>query len=189
MPNRFVLKATHGSGWNVFCKDRQSFDWEKAQRRLREWLKQDFYHIGFEWPYHCVPPRIVAEHFLKDPDHEDLLDYKIFCFDGKPSMIQVDVDRFSNHTRAMFDTEWRQLPFSLAYPCPSVNVAQPSNLPEMLCLAEALSRDLPFVRVDLYSVQGTIYFGEMTMFPGAGYERFEPGEWDKRLGDMLRLPR
>jgi hypothetical protein len=189
LPGQFVLKATHGSGWNVFCHDARQFDWDETRKQLASWLKLNFYYVGFEWPYRHVRPRVMAEIMLHDPNRTSLLDYKFFCFDGIPRIVQVDVDRFSCHRRSMLDTAWRELPFQLAYPRPIRSPDRPTNLDEMLAVAGALSEGLPFVRVDLYCVQRRTFFGEMTFFPGAGIEPFEPYEWDRRLGDMLRLPR
>ncbi|MFA9477496.1 ATP-grasp fold amidoligase family protein [Phycisphaerales bacterium AB-hyl4] len=187
LPRRFVLKGTHGSGMNIICPDRQAIDWPDAVRKLNGWLKQDFYISTREWPYKKVPPRIIGEAFL-DSGEDDLTDYKVYCFDGKPQIIQADMTRYSNHTRLLFDLDWQLLPFELQYPKPDHVLGKPDCLDEMFDVARVLSNGLPFCRVDLYSVQGRIVFGEMTMYPGNGMLEFRPPEWDRRLGDLLALP-
>ena len=188
LPEKFVLKATHGSGWNIFCRDKRQFDSKAARRQLRKWLGMNYYRACREPNYKHVPPRIVCEHFLEDEKQKSLLDYKFFCFHGRVQIVQVDFDRFTNHTRNMYDRDWALCPFMFLYPNNPLKLKRPENFEKMIEVAEALADGIPFVRVDLYNVASEILFGELTFTPGSGLEPFSPVEWDYRVGAYLQLP-
>lgn len=192
LPGSFVLKTTHGggSGGVVVCKDKSKFDLESAKRKLNESLKSDIYINYREWPYKNVPRRIIAEKFIEIPEKKDLTDYKIFCFNGEPRYIQVIQDRNTKESIDFFDTEWNHQEFIGLNPnvksasCP---IAKPANLSDMLDIARKLSKDVPFVRVDLYQTTEGVYFGELTFFPASGIGTFTPEEWNYKLGDLIKL--
>jgi len=150
---------------------------------LKDWLAQNYYDLGREWVYKDIPPKIICEKHLG----LELIDYKIFYFNGEPQIIQLDIDRYSNHSRSIYDTDWNLQPFSLLYPNYKSIIQRPDNLDEMLYVGRKLSKDIPFVRVDLYSIHGTIVFGEMTFFPGNGFEKFSPEEYDYEIGTLLDI--
>lgn len=190
LPNQFVLKCTHDSGGIVICRDKQKFNKKKAKTKLNRLLASNFYTRCREWPYKNVHRRIIAEEYLEDSVECDLKDYKLMCFNGKVRCSFVCTDRFSNagvHV-TFFDRNWNRMPFQRHYPTSKKVISKPLNYDEMIRLAEELSKDIPFVRVDFYEVNGKIYFGEMTFYPGSGYEEFEPDEWDYTLGSWITLP-
>jgi len=187
LPARFVLKATHGSGWNILCRDQAQLDVPAARITMTKWQATNFYRVGREWAYLAVPPRILCEEMITDAHDNPPPDYKFFCFHGKPCFIQVDLDRFSGHRRNMYDSEWQLLPLEFEYPSEPNQVPPPANLSEMLQIAARLSEDFPFVRVDLYSVLGKVYFGELTFYPEKGVGRFRPAAYDRVVGDCLDL--
>jgi hypothetical protein len=188
LPERFVLKATHGSGWNIICRNKSTFDHVAANAKLTEWLKSSFYPVGREWPYRHVEPQIVCETYLDAGDGEAPTDYKVFCFHGVSKFIQVDSNRFSDHTRVLYDLDWKQLPVRFEYPVSSTPVPRPRNLTRMLEAAEALSAPFPFVRADFYSLGDELYFGELTFFPEKGVGKFNPRSYDLEIGKLLTLP-
>lgn len=188
LPQSFVLKATHGSGWNILCRDKSQFDINAAQRQLRKWLETNFYRASREPNYKRVPPRIICERFLEDEKQKSLLDYKFFCFHGHVQFVQVDFDRFVNHTRNMYDRNWVLCPFTFLYSNNPLKLKRPENFETMIEVAEALAGEMPFVRVDLYNVASMILFGELTFTPESGFGTFKPAEWDYRLGTFLQLP-
>ena len=188
LPNEFVLKVTWSSGQNVFCRDKSQLDIDGTRRQLAKWMRRSGYWDGREWAYKKIKPRIIAERLLADGDGDVPVDYKFFCFGGKPTIIQVDTQRFTDHRRDLFDPEWQPLPVTLEYPSSGQTIPRPGTLPMMLTIAAALSRPFPFVRVDLYSIEGRAIFGEMTWYPGGGLERFDPGTYDADLGALLVLP-
>lgn len=188
LPNSFVLKPTHGSGWVILCKDKSRFDWEHAKARLHTWLRRNYYYHAREWPYRDVPPRIICETYLSDEFGEVANDFKIFCFGGEPEVIEVDSSRFVNHRRDFYDTSWNRLPVQLRYPPSNRDIPRPKALERMLSLARALSEPFPVCRVDLYSIESRIYVGELTFFPGNGVQLVEPAEYDRLWGEKIRLP-
>jgi hypothetical protein len=188
LPNRFVLKCAYGSNGILICQDKQAFDYVAARKGMQRWLDSDYYAGHREWVYRSLPPRIVAERFLEDR-HGELNDYKIFCFGGEPKMIEVDFDRFTHHTRNIYDIEWNLQPFGIRFPTDhGRTVPKPSALSEMLDVSRILSGGFPHVRVDLYDVDGSVFFGEMTFFHGGGVETFTDDEYGHRFGSWLHLP-
>jgi len=188
LPESFVLKATHGSGWNIICRSKAGLDVAEARATMSAWLNSNFFDVGREWAYREIQPRVVCETFLKEPDGEPPTDYKFFCFNGEPKFIQADFDRFQGHRRNLYDTAWNLLPCSLEYQSDPKPHAAPALLSDLLEVARKLSADFPFVRVDLYANDGQIYFGELTFYPGKGVERFSPQSYDREFGDLLNLP-
>lgn len=186
LPNSFVIKATHGSGWDIIIKDKANVDTLAIRQQLSQWLRENYYYFGREWCYKNIQPQIIIEEFLSDESGSIPYDYKFFCFNGTAKIIQVDVDRFENHKRNLYDTNWEKLNIKLMYQNFEFPLPAPNNLTEMIFIAEKLSAGLDFVRVDLYNIGGTIYFGELTHYPGNGFERFEPKEYDKFLGTYWR---
>lgn len=190
LPNKFVIKCTHDSGGVIICKDKSKLDIETTKKQINKALKTNYYKLGREWPYKNVKPRIIIEKFIQDSEEDKLKDYKLFCFNGKVKMILVCSNRIGNHKNTNFyDISWNLLPFSRANHINNPNVInKPNNLEEMIKVAEKLSKNIPFVRVDLYDVNNKVYFGELTFYPSSGFEGFNPEEWDIKLGDMLELP-
>lgn len=189
LPDKFVLKCTHGSGSNILCNDKKELDIQMAKKKLRKWMKKNFFWVFREWPYKNVKPRIVCEKYMVDESGIELKDYKIFCFDGEPKLIQVDFDRFRDHKRNIYDLDWNLVDLTIKYPRdPNKTIARPDKLDEMLDVARKLSAGIPHVRVDLYSIGDKIYFGELTFTHGAGYEPFYPESYNELLGSWLKLP-
>lgn len=189
LPNQFVLKCTHDSGGIVICKDKLKLDKRAAKQKLEYYLKRKYYYVHREWPYKNVKPRIIAEKYMSNDNGEDLNDYKLMCFNGQVKATFVCSDRFSEDGLKVtfYDTNWKRMPFERHYPASKTDIARPKTYDEMLILAEKLAFQIPFVRVDFYEVHGRVYFGELTFFPGSGYEEFTPEEWDKKLGDWINL--
>lgn len=188
LPNRFVLKPTHGSGWVVICQDRAHFDWDTARRRLEKWMRRDYYYHAREWVYKGLEPRIICEELLQDVDGTIPNDYKVFCFGGRPRFIQVDIDRFRKHRRNLYDLEWNRIPAEILYPGADQDPPRPVCLREMLDAAAALAEPFPLCRVDFYVIGSRYYFGELTFFPGNGVEEIRPALYDRLFGDELLLP-
>lgn len=191
LPDKFVLKCNHNSGLGMcICKNKSSLNIRKTKRELRRGLKQNYYLTGREWPYKNVPRKIIAEQFMENGDR-GLTDYKIHCFNGKPELILVCADRFTETglTEDFFSPRWEHLDICRPnIPNSSEKIEKPEELGEMLELAEKLSKNIPFLRVDLYVIEHKIYFSELTFFPASGFEKFEPETMDETLGSLLKLP-
>ena len=189
LPNQFVLKCTHDCGSVFFCRDKKTFDIKKAKVHFKKRLSRNFYWRSRQWVYKNIKPRIIAEKYLVDESGTELKDYKIFCFNGKPKYLEVHFDRFISHKRNLYTLQWEYLPVSLSYPTvPDIVISKPKPLELMLELAGKLSAGKIHVRVDMYVTNETIYFGEFTFYSFAGFERFEPPEWDRKFGDLINLP-
>ena len=189
LPNQFVLKTTHDSGGVVVCSDKSKFDREAARKKLEKSLKHNYFYEHREYPYKDIRPRIIAEKYLEDESGYELKDYKIFCFNGEPKLVEVDFDRFNGHKRNVYDLNWNLIDLIIKFPGDkSRKIEKPIHFDEMLYVAAQLSKGIPHVRVDLYNVNGKIYFGELTFFHGSGMEKFDSIEWDYKLGNLIKLP-
>ena len=190
LPDQFVLKCTHDSGGLVICKDRRKLDIPKAREKINKALTRRFYYFGREWPYKNVKPRIIAEKYMVDGVTSELRDYKLFCFNGVYKCMKVDFDRFVKHCANYYDSQGNLLDLgeTICPPDKEKNIRLPLNLEKMIKLAETLSKDIPFLRVDFYDVNGNIYFGELTFFPASGFGTFTDEEWDYKLGEWIHLP-
>ncbi len=187
LPDSFVLKCTHGSACNIICPDKSKLDIKAAKKKLKKWMKTNYYSLSREWPYKNVKPRIVCEKFMKDEATNDLRDYKFFCFNGKMYFSFVASERQTDLKVTFFDKNWNKLPFERSHPCSKVPLSKPLNYDKMLQLAEQLSKDEPFLRVDFYEINNKIYFGELTFFPGGAFEAFDPEEYDYKFGELIDL--
>ena len=192
LPERFILKTTHGGGGGgiSICRGKATFNKEEALAHLRQSLKQNIYSVYKEWPYKNVPHRIIAEEYVEDTTLKELRDYKFYCFNGKCRCFKVDYDRFIEHHANYYDLNCNILPFGeTAFPPQyDKHIELPQNLNKMMELAEKLSEKEPFLRVDFYNVDGNIYFGELTFFPFSGLSKFTSEEWNKKLGEWIELP-
>lgn len=192
LPNQFAMKCNHNSGLGMcICSDKSKLDIKKVKKDLRKGLKQDYYITGREWPYKDVKRRIIAEKYINDGTGEDLRDYKFYCFSGVPMFCQVISDRSTKETIDIFDMNWTLQEFTgfgNIYPHSEKEIPKPETFGEMKAAAEILSKDIPFSRIDLYEVQGKMYFGEITFFPASGLGTFAPYEWNRKLGDLICLP-
>lgn len=194
LPKRFVMKCTHDSGGTVICKDKERFLSNKeiftsAKKKIQASLKRNYYWKGREWPYKNVKPRIIIEEYMENSGEEELSDYKFMCFNGEVKMIFTCTERYADGLKVtFFDTQWKKMPFERHYPASKKEIKKPKNLKKMIELAEILSKDIPFVRVDFYEINGKIYFGELTFYPGTGMEEFTPKIWDKKIGEWIKLP-
>ena len=191
LPRQFVLKNTHGGGSKgvIICKDKLTFDKEKAIANLNKAMKRDLYKRFREWPFKNVPKRIIAEVYMEDSKTHSLNDFKFFCFNGIPSICGVFTDRWSRVASDYFDMEWSHLPFTLRnIPFAECAPEKPQSFDTMRQLAAKLAAGYPHLRVDFYEVNGKVYFGELTLFSSSGFSQFSPQRYDQILGDKIILP-
>lgn len=188
LPDRFVLKPTNASSKILMCLNKGEFELEQHGPELRRWLTHNHYYATGEWNYRHLVPRIMAEAYLGDEEGNPPLDYKVFCFQGVPTYIMVDFDRFGERTRNVYDVNWQRVPVSMRFPNNPNDVPPPQSLPTMLQIAADLSRPFPQVRIDFYEVSGKPVFAECTFFHGRGYKRFKPESYDSEFGAQLALP-
>lgn len=195
LPNKFVLKTNHGSGWNAVIRDKSDVKAEILMQSFDGWLKTDFsfFDGNFEMHYSNINPQIIAEEYIEQVD-EGLYDYKIHLFEGKATIIQVIGDRnFQAHSakEAFFDTDWnRNDTMYHTYEQYEVSPPKPEKLSDMLQIAEKLADGFDYVRVDLYNISGVIYFGEMTFTPASGFGKWNSDEIEYEIGKLIsNIPR
>ena len=193
LPEKFVLKLSNGSGTNLTVTNKADADILKIRNKFVEFYAQCKAYAGREWVYHTdKKPIIVAEKFLTDPSNVNgsLRDYKILCFNGKPTyIICVDGRYTDNYCHVVYDTDWVKQDVVIGESSAAANYERPEKLEEMLSYAETLSKDFPAARIDLYCIEGKIYFGEITFFPWSGYMKFTPDSFDYKLGECFKLPK
>lgn len=188
LPNQFVMKCTHDSSSTIVCDSKSNFDINKARKKINKKLKTNYYFLGREWIYKNIKPRIIIEKNMATDVQNDLIDYKYFCFNGKVELVLVCSNRKKKLNETWFDAKWNLLDLREGACEIDKNIKKPINFNLMIELSEKLSKDIPFLRVDWYEIDGKIYFGELTFYPNSGREKFNPKKYDKILGDMLKLP-
>lgn len=192
LPDKFAIKCNHGCACNVLCTDKSNFDEQAAIKHLSSWLKRDYSDSG-ELHYHFIQPKIICESFLPVDHYSELIDYKIHCFDGTPMFIGYCYDRnleTQNSKGVIYSPKWERLLYLKDdKPNDGIKMPKPSTLDQMLEIARILSRDIPYVRVDLYSIKGKVYFGELTFTPdGAILEREYKKGVVAEYGNYITLP-
>lgn len=183
------MKGTHDSGRVIVCVDKESLDVGKARNEMQLSLNRDFYAITREWPYKNVPHRIIAEKFIQQSDG-GLTDYKFFCFNGHVDCVMVCLDRHIGDTKFFFfDKDWNFMRLNKRGAAAPENftLPRPNGIDKMFEIASELSKGQPFLRVDLYNVDGKIYFGELTFYPDGGVDPNILRSTDERWGELLDL--
>ena len=189
LPKAFVLKTTHDSGSYVICKDKDSLSEKQikeAKKKINRSLRRNYYKTTREWQYKNIKPQIIVEEFLDDGQN-NLTDYKFFCFNGKCEFLYIMEEASSAPTQVILDANFNRLPFRMEDEPSETMPQKPACLEEMLSYAQKLSQGIPFLRVDMYLVNGKIYIGELTFYHYGGYIPFSPPEWDLKLGKKLDI--
>lgn len=189
LPEAFVLKATHGSGFVNVIRSRSRASYDEIRTETERWLRTNYYRFGREWVYKNLKPALIAEELLLDQRSEVPADFKFFCFHGKVKLIQVDQDRFGRQRRTLYNESFQKLDAALHHPAGEKPMEKPAQLDRAIELAETLAEPFSFIRVDLYLPGNELYFGELTNYPGNGFEKFDPERWDLHFGEMLSLER
>lgn len=191
LPDRFVLKCTHDSHSVIICKDKAKLDIESARQKLTSSLSRNFFYYGREWPYKDVPPRIIAEAYMTDaPGVDSFTDYKFFCFDGVADCVMICLGRNEGKPKFyFFNKKWELMRLNMSGKnAPSdFTIPKPECMDMMFDVAERLSFNIPFARVDLYQSNGHIYFGEITLYPASGLDANILPESDLYFGELINI--
>lgn len=188
LPNSFVLKCTHGSGYNLIVKDKTKVNFKKAKLKFEKWLKINYYFKFRERVYKDVEPRIICEEFLIDDKSNELIDYKFYCSRGVPFNLVVKAKEDDSCKLAYYDMNWNKvIPEKTPQNYLKRDLKRPDNFEEMKAIASKLSSDFYFIRVDLYSVNGNIYFSELTFFPNGAMKRLMIEDMNKKLGEHVKI--
>ena len=185
LPNKFVIKMTNGTGGNIICKNKNTLNTYEAIKKLSKWQKEKFYKYTKENQYKNVKSRIVCEEYLED-ETGALTDYKFHCFNGNVGMIEIHRDRYTDHKENYYDINWKEYGV-ICKAKKGSNMERPKRLKDMIKVAEKLSKDFTYVRVDLYLVKEKIYFGELTFTPANGTDPLYPLEKDLEFGSLIDL--
>ena len=189
LPNQFVIKCNHGSGWNIIVKDKSQLNLAEAKEKIDKWMATDYStRWGFELHYRNIVPKIIIEKYIEEMAAA-LYDYRFFCSYGDVKQIWLDVySGTPNHKRKIYDRNWNELNITVKWPRLETPVEKPQKLADMIHFAEILSKEFSLVRVDFYLINDHIYFGEMTFTSMSGIGLFNPEKEDLKLGNMIKLP-
>lgn len=192
LPDQYAMKGNNSSGTNCFITDNAGEDHERLRSIAAGWLAHHARSVSGEWVYEDIKPRVLFEKLLPRDQHNDLPDYKFFCFNGEPFCLYTMIDYTDNHANGklgFFDMEFNQLPYRrLDFAPINRPLKKPKNFDKMVEYARILSQDFPHVRVDFYNIDGQIVFGELTFQNASGYTLFEPDEFDFIMGEKFILP-
>ncbi|WP_411360673.1 ATP-grasp fold amidoligase family protein [Pseudidiomarina sp. YC-516-91] len=189
LPKRYVIKASHGSGWNIIkSNENRKLNWFWVKVLTWVWLKSNIFWLGRESSYKDLKPFIIIEEYLENT-RGNLLDYKLHFFNGKFEFVQINSDRNGKApVQNFYDIDFKLLPFYKDIESnPDVLIEKPALFNEMIEIASNLSKPFDYVRVDFYEVSGKLYFGEMTFFPHSGLPDFRPVEYDEFYGNRLSI--
>lgn len=187
LPQKFVLKCTHGCAYNILCRDKSTFDKVAAVRQLNSWLQEDFSKFNVELHYSKIKPRrIICEEYLG----EVMIDYKLFCFNGEPQFFYVSSDLINDRQAKMgfFNMDGSKIPLIRDDYRDIGNITMPACLYDMVETAKILSGDFPFVRVDFFLIGDSFKFAELTFTPAAAMMPINPKEYDVEWGKLFVLP-
>lgn len=186
LPKKFVIKCSHDSGSTFIC-NKDDIDLKKIRKRINLSLKNNYYWYLREWQYKNVKARILVEELIVDQHNNEINDYKFFCFNGVVKMVMVVVDRSSNPKSNFYDIYFNKLNLRIENPNINQSIKKPKNFDEMIAIAEKLSKNLTHVRIDLYNVDGKIYFSEFTFHHWGGISNIYPAKWDEKLGNWITI--
>ena len=187
LPEQFVLKCNHDSGSVKIIKNKSQINHKELSVFFKNRLKMNPYVFGREYPYKNVKPMIMAERFMVPEGANDIEDYKFFCFNGKPEIMFIATDRSMDVKFDFFDMNFNHIDIENIHPQSGNIIEKPASFEKMKELASKLSEGMPFVRIDLYEIEGKVYFGEFTFFHGGGFWLFKPDEWERKLGDLINI--
>lgn len=191
LPARFVIKCNHNSGKGMYiCRDKNRMNEKKVRASLKRGIKQNYYMHAREWPYKDIPRKIIAETLLENDDGTPIADYKFYCYGGKPRYFMVSYGEAEHNVRNhKFNLEGKSIDYLFKEKA-TVSVDEiclPENLDQMIELVQKLCTNFQHVRVDLYNVEGRIYFGEMTFFSGAGYINMISEDFSNEMAGYINL--
>ena len=189
LPDTFVLKCNNDSGHYVICRDKRTMDMKAARKTITEGLKTNYYYQNREWVYKDIVPKVFAEQYLQQDSDDCLWDYKFFCFNGEPRIMYMEKEASESKTEAFFDMEQNYLDLEMDDPRPDVPPALPTCFDQMKAIAAKLSAGIPFLRVDFFYVNETVYVGELTFFHCGGLAPVKPESWNRQLGSWIDIPK
>lgn len=189
LPKSFIIKTNNASKTNIIVLDKKNTNFDDIIKKTDCYLESNFWYRSFEMFYSKIKPKVIVEKLIFDNNGNLPDDYKFHVFKDKKDykiIIQIDSDRITNHKRAFYDENWNRLGYSFGFQNNEENKSKPQNFNKMLEISKKLANDFDYVRVDLYNVNGKIYFGELTFTHGSGYEKFVPDSVDFEWGSYWK---
>lgn len=191
LPNQFVMKCTHNSGKGLcVCDDKNKLNIRKVKHVLKKALAEDYYLLYREWPYKNVTRRIIAEEYLHNSDGSPLVDYKFYCFGGKPRYFMYSIGEAEHNVKNhKFDMDYHSIDhlFKKKAAIEAKDIILPSNISEMVDIVNKLCSNFKHVRVDLYNIDGKIYFGEMTFYTNGGFISIDSEEYSDKMAGYIEI--
>ncbi|MBR3660932.1 MAG: glycosyl transferase [Bacilli bacterium] len=189
LPEQFVIKCTHDSGSIIVVKDKKNINTKEMKRKINKSLRKNFYYRYREWPYKNIKPRIIVEKYMEDKKYHELRDYKVYAFNGRCDYLMLCFDRNSDETKfVFFDRDWnikKEFTNAGIKYGDKLCITKPKTVDKMFEFASILSKNIPFVRVDFYEVNGKCYFGELTFYPSSGFDTNRRKESDEFFSSQL----
>lgn len=188
LPDKFVIKGTHGSGMNILITDKSKIDLNEVEKNVKKFLNKNYFKVNREYVYKNLKPQIIIEKLI-DTGPKELKDYKFYCFNGVPKYVLVKTSINGVEKKCFYDLNWTKI-------CQEIvskdyfeeEFERPENFNEMLDVATKLSEGFIFIRVDLYSHENSVIFGELTFFPMGGMKRLKMEKLNREMGDAIQLP-
>lgn len=189
LPDSYVIKATHGCGLNIINKNGSLIDKERVVKDANRWMRLNHFYHGREWAYKDIKPQIICEKYLENEEFTELIDYKFYCYGGKPEVVFICVGRFSEDgvKYNAYDMDWNRIYTTKGKAGVDIEFNKPGNFDEMKEAARILASDYPFIRVDLYSLEGKTVFGELTFYPDSGIVPFSPDKYNYFFGNLFKI--
>lgn len=188
LPEQFVLKCTHDSSGVILCRDKKKLDKEAARKKIERCLGRNYYSYACEWVYKDIKPLIIADKLLDDHSGTELRDYKFWCFNGEPKYMYFS-NKGKNIIENFYDMDFNPVYINHGFERRIPEFEKPVAFEEMKRYAAKLSKDIPFVRVDFFYVDGVVYFAEWTFYDWGGLRPFADYQQDLDLGKLLVLPK
>ena len=188
LPDKFVIKCNHDSGSVKIITDKSKINHKEFSEFYKNKLKKNFFWKSREYPYKNVITKIFIEEYMTPDDQSDIEDYKFFCFNGKPEFLFVGTNRTSDLRFDFYDMDFNHMDIQNLHPNSDKIIKKPNNFEELKSVATTLAKGIKFVRIDLFSIKGKVYFGEYTFFHGGGIWPLNPPEYEIKYGDMIHMP-
>lgn len=187
-----IVKCNSGSGEYQIIRDKNDADYEKLRSDCRRWLAENYYYTSQEWQYKNIKPCIIVEKLLQDKNGKIPNDYKLHCINGKVEFVYCSVDREGENYRSIYTPAWERMNMEWVAPRDhkgyfGADIEKPKTFSRMVEIAEDIAKSFAYVRVDFYDVDGKLYYGEITLHHGSGFDTFEPNEYDSVYGEKLDL--
>lgn len=187
-----IVKCNSGSGEYHIIREKNNVDYEKLRRNCKRWLAENYYYSSQEWQYKNIKPCIIIEKLLQDKNGKIPNDYKLHCINGKVEFVYCSVDREGENYRSIYTPAWERMNMEWVAPQDhkgyfGADIEKPETFSRMVKIAEDIAKRFAYVRVDFYDVDGKLYYGEITLHHGSGFDTFEPEEYDYFYGDKLKL--